>query len=236
MALIAAKDLSVGYESHAVAGGITFEVNEGDYLCIVGENGAGKTTLMKTLLGLQDPVGGELAFSDGLSGSGIGYLPQQTVVQKDFPASVGEVVLSGCQGRKGLRPFYSREDKSLADMNLRKLGAEHLKNKCYRELSGGQQQRVLLARALCAADRIILLDEPAAGLDPATTADMYTAISDLNKEGMTVIMISHDMDAAVRFVGHILMVADDIFFGTTEEFLRSEQGMRFAGKGGRENA
>lgn len=236
MALISARNLAVGYESHAVAGGISFDVNEGDYLCIVGENGAGKTTLMKTLLGLNKPVEGELAFSEEMKHRGIGYLPQQTVVQKDFPASVREVVLSGCQGRAKGKPFYGKGDKALADANLEKLGALDLKNRCYRELSGGQQQRVLLARALCAAGKIILLDEPAAGLDPLATADMYRLISDLNEEGMTVIMISHDISAATSFASHILMVSDEIFFGTRDEFLQSSQGRRFAGKGGSENA
>lgn len=231
MTLITAEDLTVGYESHAVADGISFEVNEGDYLCIVGENGAGKTTLMKTLLGLNKPISGELDSCVDLR-SGIGYLPQQTVVQKDFPASVREVVLSGCQSRAKHRPFYSKEDKALADANLDRMGALHLKNKCYRELSGGQQQRVLLARALCAARRILLLDEPAAGLDPLATAEMYGLISGLNKEGMTVIMITHDIAAAVTYASHILMISDDICFGTTEDFLSSRQGQRLAGGGG----
>ncbi len=236
MALISARDLVVGYESHAVASGISFDVNEGDYLCIVGENGAGKTTLMKTLLGLNKPIGGELEFNGDLKLHGIGYLPQQTVVQKDFPSSVREVVLSGCQGRAKGKPFYSKSDKALADASLEKLGALNLKNRCYRELSGGQQQRVLLARALCAAGKIILLDEPAAGLDPLATADMYRLISDLNEEGMTVIMVSHDISAATAFASHILMVSEDIFFGTVDEFLHNSQGMRFAGRGGDDNA
>lgn len=236
MALISARDLAVGYESHAVAGGLSFDVNEGDYLCIVGENGAGKTTLMKTLLGLNKPVGGELSFGEELRLRGIGYLPQQTIVQKDFPASVREVVLSGCLGMTRGKPFYSKKDRDLADSNLKRLGASDLKNRCYRELSGGQQQRVLLARALCAAGKIILLDEPAAGLDPLATADMYRLISDLNKEGVTVIMISHDIGAVTAFASHILMVSDEIFFGTTAEFLQSRQGRRLAGKGGEENA
>lgn len=236
MALISARDLAVGYESHAVAGRLSFDVNEGDYLCIVGENGAGKSTLMKTLLGLNKPVGGELALSEDLKQHGIGYLPQQTVIQKDFPASVWEVVLSGCQSRAKGKPFYSKSDKVLAGDNLDKLGALHLKSKCYRELSGGQQQRVLLARALCAAQKIILLDEPAAGLDPLATADMYRLISDINKEGMTVIMVSHDIGAATSYASHILMVSEDIFYGTVDEFLHDSQGMRFAGRGGDDNA
>lgn len=236
MALISARDLAVGYESQAVASGISFEVNGGDYLCIVGENGAGKTTLMKTLLGLNKPVGGSLSFSGDLRLRGIGYLPQQTAVQKDFPASVKEVVLSGCLGASGGKPFYSKEDKAIADANLERLGALQLKSRCYRELSGGQQQRVLLARALCAAGGIILLDEPAAGLDPIATAEMYELISDLNKNGMTVIMISHDISAAISYASHILMVSEDIFYGSVDEFLQSSQGRRIAGRGGAENA
>lgn len=233
MSLITARDLAVGYESHAVAQGISFTVNAGDYLCIVGENGAGKSTLMKTLLRLQAPLGGVLTFDESLSEGGIGYLPQQTIVQKDFPASVMEIVLSGCQGRKGFRPFYSREDKALAERNLAEMGISNLSKRCYRELSGGQQQRVLLARALCAACSIILLDEPAAGLDPGASEDMYKTIAELNNHGMTVIMISHDLDAAVKYASNILLLGNRQFFGTKNEFLSSDAGMGYTGRGGR---
>ena len=222
MAQLICKDLSLGYEGKEILGGISFTVNAGDYLCIVGENGSGKSTLMKTVLGLHAPLGGEIRTGEGLSQKEIGYLPQQTLVQRDFPASVYEIVLSGCQGRRGLRPFYTRQDKALARENIEKMGIGHLTRRCYRELSGGQQQRVLLARALCATRKVLLLDEPVSGLDPKVTAEMYQLIEQLNREGITIIMISHDLDAALRYASHILHVGRKVFFGTREAYLASE--------------
>ena len=227
MAYITVRDLSLGYDAHSIVEGLNFAVNAGDYLCIVGENGSGKTTLMRTLLNLQGPVGGQILIGDGLKKNEIGYLPQQTVVQKDFPASVREIVLSGCQGRCGLRPFYSKEEKQLAEDNMERMGITELAKRCYRELSGGQQQRVLLARALCATRKVLLLDEPVSGLDPKVTAEMYSLIADLNREGITIIMISHDIAAAVRYASHILHIGSRIFFGTKEEYLKSDAGRIF---------
>ncbi|MCR5670196.1 MAG: metal ABC transporter ATP-binding protein [Butyrivibrio sp.] len=227
MALITATDLCLGYDGHAIAEHLNFTVNAGDYLCIVGENGSGKSTLMKTILGLKTPIDGQICFGDGLKAREIGYLPQQTVIQKDFPASVREIVLSGCQGRCGLRPFYNRAEKELADKNMKRMEIFDLKDRPYRELSGGQQQRVLLARALCAAKDAILLDEPVAGLDPNVTAKMYDLIEKLNKEGVTIIMISHDIYAAVRYADHILHIGEKLFFGSKEDYLKSEAGKAF---------
>ncbi|MCR4946732.1 MAG: metal ABC transporter ATP-binding protein [Lachnospiraceae bacterium] len=236
MALVTIQNLSLGYDSQVFVENLDFSVNAGDYLCIVGENGSGKTTLMKTLLGLQEPVSGQILIGDGLRKNEIGYLPQQTIVQKDFPASVREIVLSGCQGRCGLRPFYSKEEKQLAETNMERMGISHLKNRCYRELSGGQQQRVLLARALCATQKVLLLDEPVAGLDPKVTQEMYDLIRDLNREGITIIMISHDIAAAVRFSSHILHIGASVFYGTCKEYLESDAGKLFLmqQKGGEE--
>ncbi len=227
MAFITAKDLTLGYDAQVVAHDLNFAVGKGDYLCIVGENGSGKSTLMKTLLGLKDPLGGKICFGDGLKATDIGYLPQQTVVQKDFPASVKEIVLSGCQSRCGLRPFYKKEEKDLAMENMERMGIMELENRCYRELSGGQQQRVLLARALCAAKEVLLLDEPVAGLDPIVTEQMYDLIEKLNKEGITILMISHDIGAAIRYANKILHLGDSVFFGTKAEYLESESGKSF---------
>ena len=222
MAQIICSNVSLGYEGSPILTGLNFTVEAGDYLCIVGENGSGKSTLMKTILGLQRPKSGQIAYGDGLRPNEIGYLPQQTVVQKDFPATVWEIVLSGCQSRAGLRPFYSREDKALARRNIRRMGIEALSRRSYRELSGGQQQRALLARALCATRKMLLLDEPVAGLDPKVTLEMYHLIRRLNREdGVTVLMISHDIAAAVRYATHILHIGDRFFFGTREEYLRS---------------
>jgi len=224
LALLEAKNLSLGYDSTAIVENLNFTVNEGDYLCIVGENGSGKTTLMKTLLGLQEPVSGSITTGDGLKRNELGYLPQQTLVQRDFPASVREIVLSGCLSHSGLRPFYNKEEKKMADENMERMGISSLRNRCYRELSGGQQQRVLLARALCAARRILLLDEPVSGLDPRATIDMYELIEKLNKDGVSIIMISHDLTAALHYASHILHIGSDVFFGTKSEFLKSRAG------------
>lgn len=230
MALFTVDDLAVGYEQTAVLEGVSFHVDAGDYLCIVGENGAGKSTLMKTLLGLLGPMGGSISFGDGLSKNEIGYLPQQTVVQKDFPASVNEIVLSGCQSRAGLRPFYSSADKKLAKEKMQQMQILDFKNHCYRDLSGGQQQRVLLARALCATGKLLLMDEPVAGLDPLVTAEMYELISGLHKDGIAIIMISHDIEAALEHATHILHIGSDIFFGTKEEYMKSSIGRLFLTK------
>lgn len=227
MALITAKDLTLGYDSQAIICDLNFSIDQGEYLCIVGENGSGKTTLMKTLLNLKEPLGGKIETGDGLKRNEIGYLPQQTVVQKDFPASVREIVLSGCQARCGWRPFYNKEEKKLADENMERMEITDLADRCYAELSGGQQQRVLLARALCATRKVLLLDEPVAGLDPMVTAQMYDLIEKLNKEGITIIMISHDIAAAIRYADHILHIGDGFFFGTTEEYLESDAGKFF---------
>lgn len=227
MALLTIQNLSLGYDSHAIVENLNFSVNTGDYLCIVGENGSGKTTLMKTLLHLQESVSGQILIGDRLKKNEIGYLPQQTIVQKDFPASVREIVLSGCQGRCGLRPFYNKNEKQLAEDNMERMGISALRNRCYRELSGGQQQRVLLARALCATRKVLLLDEPVSGLDPKATAEMYSLIADLNHEGITIIMISHDIAAAVRYASHILHIGTTVFYGTRDEYMESDAGKFF---------
>ncbi|MBQ9303136.1 metal ABC transporter ATP-binding protein [Butyrivibrio sp.] len=222
MSLITIENLSLGYDSKVIVGNLNFQVNTGDYLCIVGENGSGKSTLMKTLLNLQAPISGQILFGDGLKKNEIGYLPQQTIVQKDFPASVYEIVLSGCQSRCGIRPFYNKEEKALARENMERMGITALANRCYRELSGGQQQRVLLARALCATRKILLLDEPVSGLDPKVTIEMYDLIEKLNNEGVTIIMISHDINAAVRYASHILHIGASVFYGTKEDYVESD--------------
>ena len=234
MTQLVCQDLSAGYDGNAVLRDINFAVYTGNYLCIVGENGSGKSTLMKTILGLQPPIRGKALTLDGLRKNEIGYLPQQTPVQKDFPASVREIVLSGCQGRCGNRPFYNKEEKQLAADAMEKMQITQLAKRCYRELSGGQQQRVLLARALCATRKMLLLDEPVSGLDPKAMAEMYALIEKLNREdGITVIMISHDIAAAVRYASHILHIGDSVFFGSKTEYLQSPQGRLFAvGKDG----
>ncbi len=228
MALITVENLSVGYDGKPVVEGLSFTVNEGDYLCILGENGSGKSTLMKTLLGLNKPLSGKVETGNELRHTEIGYLPQQTDVQRDFPASVKEIVLSGCIARSGLHPFYSKEEKSLAEENMEKMGITHLAKRSYRDLSGGQQQRVLLARALCAARKVLLLDEPVTGLDPKVSQEMYELIASLNKEGLTIIMISHDIDAALTYASHILHIGERTFFGSIKEYRKSRYGRYYA--------
>ena len=226
MPQIVCENASLGYDGKPIVTGLGFTVNAGDYLCIVGENGSGKSTLMKTILNLTPPLAGSIHM-EGLKPTQIGYLPQQTQVQRDFPASVLEIVLSGFQGQRGWRPFYTKEEKAAASANLKKLGLEGFERRCYRELSGGQQQRVLLARALCATQKCLLLDEPISGLDPKATAQMYEIIEQLHREGITIIMISHDVGVALADATHILHIGKHLFFGTKESYLHSGIGQAF---------
>lgn len=227
MAQLICQNLCVGYDGKPVLQDLNFEVFAGDYILIAGENGAGKSTLMKTILGLQPPISGKIITEDGLKRNEIGYLPQQTVIQKDFPASVMEIVLSGCQGRCGLRPFYNKKEKILALKAMEKIQISQLKKRCYSELSGGQKQRVLLARALCATQKMLLLDEPVSGLDPKATAEMYSIIEKLNKEeGITIIMISHDIISAIKYASHIMHIGNDVFFKTKKEYINSLNNMK----------
>jgi len=231
MALITCKDAAFAYEGHTAVSGLNFTVHVGDYLCIVGENGSGKSTLIKGLLRLKAPSSGMVELGDGLRANEIGYLPQQTAAQKDFPASVYEVVLSGRLSQRGLRPFYAKEDKRAAAENMERLGITALRRRCYRELSGGQQQRVLLARALCATRRLLLLDEPVAGLDPLVTQEFYRIVAKINGTlGLTVIMVSHDVASAVRYAGYILhLKSEQVFFGTASDYMLTEAGSAFLG-------
>ncbi len=218
MSQIYCSNLTVGYDNKIILENINLNIQSGDYVCIVGENGSGKSTLVKTILGLLPAISGNVSFDDGVKNTEIGYLPQQTIVQKDFPASVWEIVLSGCLSRTGLRPWYSRAEKNLAKENLEKLNIFPLKNYCYRELSGGQQQRVLLARALCSTQKVLILDEPVSGLDPKAANELYQIIKNLNKEGVTIVMISHDVSVANEYAKSILHIGKNIFFGSRADF------------------
>ncbi len=235
MALIECKNVSLGYERNLVATDINFRVEDGDFLCIVGENGSGKSTLVKAILGLKETYSGHLHLGDGLLKKQIGYLPQQTTAQKDFPASVYEVVISGClPAKKGV--FYSKALRRRAEENMEKLDILPLKNHCYRELSGGQQQRVLLARALCATEKLLLLDEPVTGLDPLVTAEFYSLITKINRSfGITVLMVSHDLSSCLSLATHILhMHGGGAFFGTVEDYCNSELYRQFTEGGSHE--
>lgn len=229
--IIKCEHTDFGYENHDAVIDLNLEIYPGDYLCVVGENGSGKSTLIKGMLGLLKPTGGSLSVADELKRGGIGYLPQQTAAQKDFPATVQEVVLSGTLSRRGNRPFYSRAERKLAAHNLERLGIEHLKQKCYRELSGGQQQRVLIARALCATEQLLILDEPITGLDPSAIQDFYHLIKKLNKEdGITIIMVSHDIGNVISQANKILHLhRRGVFCGTAEAYRQSVAGKEFLG-------
>ena len=227
--LIVCRDVSLGYEGQSVLTHLDLTIRTGDFLCIVGDNGSGKSTLLRGLLGLLPPQSGQILRSPELQRGAIGYLPQQTRAQRDFPATVYEVVLSGCLNQKKNRFFYSAAQKSQALMNMGKLGVLELKGQCYRDLSGGQQQRVLLARALCAASSLLILDEPITGLDPAAAQDLYKALAYLNeKERMAVVMVTHDLKAALKSARTVLHIGrSSVFSGTVAEYLASPQGRRF---------
>ena len=224
MPLIKCENLSFAYSGETVLSGVGFEVNAGDYLCIVGENGSGKSTLVRGLLGLKEPSGGAISYGGGLRPDGIGYLPQQTEAQRDFPASVFEVALSGRLNSLGGRFFYSKADKAETERNLERMGMLEYRDRCYQELSGGQQQRVLLARALGATSKLLLLDEPVAGLDPVATGEMYNLLKLINLcDGVTVVMVSHDIHAALRYATHILQLGHtQLFFGSVAEYRNSD--------------
>lgn len=231
MAILSCRELSFAYEGRTVLENVNFEIAQGDYLCIVGENGSGKSTLMKGLLGLKAPSRGTVSFGDGLRQTEIGYLPQQSEMQRDFPASVFEVVLSGCLNSLGRRMHYGAEERRRAEANLERMGIEELKSESYQALSGGQQQRVLLARALCATRRLLLLDEPVTGLDPIAAQEMYNLIKLVNLcDGISVIMVSHDIHEAARYATKILHLGHrQLFFGTTAEYKDSSLARRFLG-------
>ncbi len=226
MALLTCKNAAFGYDGETVLTGIDFSLRGGEYLYILGENGAGKSTLVKGILGLINPVSGSIEFGDGLRVSETGYLPQQTQIQQSFPASVFEVVLSGRINSMGMRPFYNRNDREDAILKLELIGMKGYEKKSFQELSGGQKQRVLLARAMCAAKRLILLDEPVSGLDPAATTDLYELVADINKNmGMTVIMVSHDIEAAKMYASHVMHLSHtQLFFGSIDDYTNSKVG------------
>ena len=221
MSAVSVSDVTLSYDNLTVAEHVSFDVEFGDYVCIVGENGTGKSTLLKTIVGIHQPKSGHILFDCDIRNGDIGYLPQQTVVRDDFPASVGEIVLSGCLGLLGKRPFFGAEERRIADKNMDLLGISDLKKTSFRELSGGQRQRVLLAKALCCARKILVLDEPVTGLDPLVTADMYSILRLINGEGVTV-----------KQASKILHLKHGVeFYGKTEDYLKSSVGKLFTGGG-----
>ena len=227
--ILSCRDVTVAYDSKIAVDHVSFEVNEGEYVCIVGENGSGKSTLLKSILGLVPLKCGSVSFGPKVHRKRLGYLPQQTNIQKDFPASVYEVVLSGCLNRRGLKPFYSKSDKEQAMQHMERLGIGDFKKRSFSALSGGQQQRVLLARALCATDKLLLLDEPVTGLDPLVTEELYQLIEQLNRDlGVTIIMVSHDISSSIQYADKILHINQSLlFYGDTKSYVNTELGKRF---------
>lgn len=229
MPLLSCKNLTVAYEKKIAVDRVSFDIEAGDYVCIVGKNGSGKSTLIKSILGLVPTQSGQIQFLEGLKATEIGYLPQQTMVQQNFPASVFEIVLSGCLGRRGWYPFFSKKEKQLALKHMKKLDILAYKNTPYKELSGGQQQRVLMARALCATDKLLVLDEPVTGLDPVMMQTFYQIVKKLNQsEKIAILMISHDIKTAVQFANKIIHLDKSVlFFGSTTDYIESPIGKKF---------
>ncbi|MCI6499091.1 MAG: ABC transporter ATP-binding protein [Lachnospiraceae bacterium] len=227
--ILGCEDVSLGYDGRPVMEHLSFDVRQGDYLCVIGENGSGKSTLIKTLLGLIKPVKGKVILDKSIQNGYIGYLPQQTDIQKDFPATVEEVVMSGFLNRCGWRPFYNKREKQLAQNNMKKMNILEYRKRCYKELSGGQQQRVLIARALCAAGGLLILDEPVTGLDPNAMMELYESLEKLNKtDKMTIIMVSHDIKNVVEQASMILHINnDEYFYGDVNQYIYSEFGESF---------
>jgi len=223
--LFEVKDVSIAYEGKKILEDISFSVFEGDFLVIFGENGSGKSSLVKTVLSLKEPLSGNISLSEGFNIFETGYLPQTTKFQADFPASAGEVVLSGFLNRMKNKPFYGKKEKEAADSNMELIGIKDLKKQSFKNLSGGQQQKVLLARALCAAEKLIVLDEPTAGLDPSSTADFYDMICKINQLGIAVIMVSHDVHSALSVSKHVLKLGSSgiLFYGTPLEYEQKEE-------------
>lgn len=232
MPLISFKNVAIGYDNGIIIDNLDFSLEEGDYLLLLGENGAGKSTLLKTMLSLIKPIKGKIIFDKSLKRNDIGYLPQQTQVQRDFPASIYEIVISGTLSKAGARPFYNKRDKQTAINAMKKMGIYEIRHKCYRELSGGQQQRVLLARAICSSNKVLVLDEPVTGLDPKATKEFYELVASLNRyEGMTIVMISHDL-SALKYANKVLHLGHDVYFGKKEDYFESHNYQLFLGKGG----
>ena len=235
--LIQCQNASFGYDGHVITSDLNFSVQAGDFLCVAGENGSGKTTLLRGLLRLLNPMEGVINFNPELKQTDIGYLSQEAVVKKDFPAGVLEIVMSGNLGKMGLRPFYTTAEKRRAEETLEQLGITDLKNRCFRELSGGQQRRVLLARSLCAAAKLLVLDEPFSGLDPLISAELYQLLKKINCEiGMTIIMVSHDIEVADCASHALHLQKRQIFFGSMDEYRKSETGQKFFIKLGGESS
>jgi len=226
MAQIICNNVTVAYEKEKVIDNVSFEIEQGDYVSIVGENGSGKSSIVKAILGLVSLKSGKVLFGEDCKRSHIGYISQQNPNYKSFPASVYEVVLSGCLSSKGIMPFYSKKLKDTAKEYMELLGVDEFANKNFKDLSGGQKQRVMLARALCATDKILFLDEPVTGLDPVAILEFYEIINNLNKtKGITIIMITHDTQNALNYSNKILHLYRDsskYFFGTKEDYMKHE--------------
>ena len=237
MILISGRNLTLGYDGQPIISNLSFSVEQGDYLCIVGENGSGKSTFVRTVLGLVEPLGGEIVYKGGLRKNEIGYIPQQSGIQRDFPSSVMEVVLSGCLNRHRKLFGYSADEKNKALSALERLGMDGCRKASFQELSGGQQQRVLLCRALMATEKLIFLDEPVTGLDPKTSSELYSIVDSLNRSGITIMMVTHDIHPALNDARTILHLSHNgYFFGPKEKYFQSPMGRVFMKEAGHDHS
>lgn len=218
--MIKLENLTIGYDNQIILKDVNLSINEGEYVCILGANGSGKSTLLKTVLGLIKPLTGKIIIDKKTS---IGYVPQAKMLQQDFPATVNEIVMSGCLKKMKWRPFYTKKERDLANKNMKLLQISSLKNKSFSELSGGQQQRALIARALCATNKVLFLDEPFTALDGYGALKLYGILKKLNRdEHVTIVVISHDVDTILRYANHVIHVDETIVFdGTKEDYLES---------------
>ena len=217
--LMEAKHLDIGYGKKVIYGGLNFSVKAGDFICIVGPNGAGKSTLVKTLLGLIKPLNGEIRFY-GLKRGLIGFLPQEIKIDENFPATVFEIVLSGNLNRLGKRAFFNQDERKHALSKMKLVGISELKDRHFVELSGGQRQKVMLARALTATQDLLILDEPSNSLDRKSTKELYATLKKINQNGITIMMITHDLDHGNLIGNKILALRDTFYYGATDDFVK----------------
>jgi zinc transport system ATP-binding protein len=216
------KQLRLGFGDNIVINNASLVLEEGDFACIVGANGAGKSTLVRAILGLIKPLGGDIHYCGDLKQTQIGYLPQETRPDSNFPATVEEIVLSGCLGHMGWKPFYCHKEKQHIRRSLKILGIESLAKKRFVDLSGGQKQKVLLARSLSATTKMIILDEPSNSLDHKSRKDFYKTLKNLNREqGLTILMITHDLDADDLIGNKVIAIKEGkVTLSETNDYLK----------------
>lgn len=230
--ILSVKDLNFNYGKIKILKDINFELDKGDYLGIIGANGSGKTTLIKVLLGLLQPSSGTVVYHQNiLEDNALGYVPQKTFGDhQNFPATVKEIVRTGLLANKGFLKQYNDEDNKKVVEILNRLNLCDLKNRKINKLSGGQQQRVLLARSLVSNPRVLILDEPTSALDPEVREDFYQLLETVNKSGVTIILISHDLQSIEPYLNKVLLLDRKIlFFGNPKDFNKTVSAKSYLG-------